>query len=65
MPEKYKNKNGDVVVFDKTTNHENGHIAMFDGDQWISDFKQNDMWGGSIRKEAPSYKIYRNPLWQE
>ena len=24
-----------------------GHIAMFTGGEWISDFIQRDMWGGS------------------
>jgi hypothetical protein len=36
---------------------------MFNGKQWVSDFKQRDMWGGSARQYAPSYVIYRLPHW--
>ena len=45
---------------DKTEKHPDGHMAMYDGKEWKSDFNQNDMWGGSIRNENPSYKIYSN-----
>lgn len=31
---------GDVVVFAATGEHREGHMAMFDGRQWISDFVQ-------------------------
>ncbi len=34
---------GDIVVFDKTGNRKWGHIAMWTGTQWISDFKQNSI----------------------
>ncbi|MDC0711407.1 hypothetical protein POL68_23250 [Stigmatella sp. ncwal1] len=37
-----------------------GHIAMYDGTQWVSDFRQRDMWGGpGYRREQPPYEIYR------
>lgn len=32
-----------------------GHIAMYDGIQWISDFRQRDMWGG------PGYRTNKPP----
>ena len=32
---------GDIAVMD---HGEHGHICMFDGIQWISDFRQNNMW---------------------
>lgn len=41
---KVNNKNykeGDVVVFPRIGRHKFGHIAMYDGNNWISDFKQN------------------------
>ena len=63
MPERYVPKKGDVSVLDKTEKHRDGHMAMYNGEQWKSDFKQKDMWGGSIRDENPSYTIYRNPDW--
>lgn len=31
---------GDVVVFDAVTGHDSGHTAMYDGEQWVSDWKQ-------------------------
>jgi len=37
-----------------------GHITMFDGKVWVSDFWQTDMWSGpGYRQHKPSYKIYR------
>lgn len=34
---------GDIVVFDKTGGRKWGHIAMWDGSQWVSDFKQKSI----------------------
>lgn len=37
-----------------------GHIAIFDGSVWFSDFKQHDMWSGpGYRRFQPAYVIYR------
>ena len=36
----YVPRKGDIVVFPKVKNHIWGHIAMYNGNQWISDFKQ-------------------------
>jgi hypothetical protein len=37
-----------------------GHIQIYNGNIWISDFKQNGFWPGSgYRKYNPSYVIYR------
>ena len=33
-------KLGDITVFDKCSNHQHGHITMWCGNQWVSDFKQ-------------------------
>lgn len=39
---------------------DDGHIAMYTGDKWGSDFEQTDMWGGPhYRQIKPDYKIYR------
>ena len=38
--ENYIPEKGDIVVFPKVTNHSYGHIAMWTGKQWVSDFKQ-------------------------
>jgi type VI secretion system secreted protein VgrG len=52
---------GDVVVIQNYKGGDvHGHIAMYDGTQWVSDFKQRDMWGGpGYRKNAPSYEVNR------
>ncbi|OWP84470.1 hypothetical protein BWK59_05265 [Flavobacterium davisii] len=34
---------GDIVVFDAVQGHQHGHIAMWSGSQWVSDFKQNSI----------------------
>ena len=59
----YIPKKGDVVVFDrpagktwKKISQWWGHIAMYNGKQWISDFKQKNM--NPYRKDVP-YRVYR------
>ena len=64
IPKKgYIPKKGDVVVFDRPAGRDWkkisqwwGHIAMYNGKQWISDFKQNDK--NPYRKNVP-YRVYR------
>jgi len=34
---------GDIVVFDGVPGHQYGHIAMWTGKEWISDFKQKNI----------------------
>jgi hypothetical protein len=34
---------GDVIIIDPSSHHQNGHMAMYDGRNWISDFKQKNM----------------------
>jgi hypothetical protein len=37
-----------------------GHMAGYDGRNWISDFIQRDFWSGpGYRAEMPSYVVYR------
>jgi type VI secretion system secreted protein VgrG len=57
----YNPKKGDVVVIQNYAGGQPaGHIAMYDGTQWVSDFKQKDMWAGpGYRKHKPSYAVYR------
>lgn len=47
---------GDVVVINCSATHIHGHMALYDGTQWISDFYQN---GLSIYHHMPNYTIYR------
>lgn len=64
--EDYKPQVGDIAII----NYEpHGHICVYaKGTQfktnkkikcWISDFQQNDMYGGKIRLKNPSFAIYR------
>lgn len=51
---------GDVVVIAGFAAHPHGHIAMYDGSNWVSDFSQSGLYpGANYRKEKPSYKVYR------
>jgi hypothetical protein len=62
MPAKdYKEKKGDIVVLQPYKGgSKSGHIAMYDGTQWVSDFKQADFWGGSgYRNKKPPHTFYR------
>lgn len=59
----YVPQSGDVVVFERPSSYSWrkisqwwGHIAMYDGEQWISDFKQNRM--NPYRSDVP-YRIFR------
>ena len=58
---------GDVVVIQPAMGHLHGHMAMYNGKIWISDFKQqNGLYPGeAYRKEKPVFKIYRYPRSSE
>ncbi|MBN2752374.1 MAG: hypothetical protein JXQ84_06665, partial [Rhodospirillaceae bacterium] len=57
----YVPQKGDIVViqpYEGGSKH--GHIAAYDGKQWVSDFKQRDFWGGpGYRTLQPSHRFYR------
>lgn len=55
----YVPQEGDIVVHEPREGHEYGHIAMYDGENWISDFVQRDMFGGSAYRNDPDYTIWR------
>lgn len=56
FPEGPPNSNG--VPSYKASEH--GHITMFNGKKWGSDFEQTDMWSGpGYRKAKPDYVIFR------
>jgi hypothetical protein len=63
-PPDYTPQKGDVVVIQPISGQNPaGHIAMYDGKQWVSDFRQNrDIWSNRHYEErGTSYKIYRHP----
>ncbi len=59
----YRPEVGDITVIQSYPGgNSSGHIAMFDGQEWISDFRQRDMWSGSgYRSHQPAFRIYRHP----
>lgn len=57
----YLAQKGDVVVMQAVAGHKAGHMAMYDGQQWISDFKQSSIWPSQIyRINQSEYIIYRH-----
>jgi hypothetical protein len=59
----YDPQKGDVVVIQNHTQGGAGHIAIFNGKHWVSDFVQprNDsFWPGPpYREHKPPYEVYR------
>jgi hypothetical protein len=53
---------GDVVVIESIPRHPDGHTAMYDGQIWISDFRQlHGLYPGKEYRDArPLYKMYRH-----
>ena len=58
-PDSYVPQIGDVVVFHKTAKHPNGHIEMYDGHRWVSDFMQNSFAPYRDQASTPPFTIYR------
>lgn len=48
---------GDVVVFDRSAKHRHGHIQIFDGSNWVSDFRQSDI--------NPYSDVYSYTTWRD
>lgn len=58
VPKKnYTPKIGDVVVIENSKNHIWGHIAIYNGKIWVSDFKQKAM---NVYKKQYPYQIFRH-----
>ncbi|HEY0778279.1 MAG TPA: hypothetical protein VGD56_09960, partial [Gemmatirosa sp.] len=57
----YTPEMGDIVVFPKSARHIWGHIAVFDGGQWISDFKQRRMSPFRDAQSSNDWTVYRFP----
>ena len=54
---------GDVGIVQPIDGHPDGHMAMFDGSIWVSDFKQQHGLypGAAYRVAQPPFTIYRFP----
>jgi len=57
----YHHLAGDVAIIQPIAGHPNGHMTMFSGQYWISDFVQyHGVYPGqSYRTAMPPYAIYR------
>ena len=54
---------GDVMVIGPVPEDPHGHMAMFDGSTWVSDFVQRDQWPAAAYRTAnpkPKVTIYRH-----
>ena len=52
----YTPKAGDIMVFGRTSNHLSGHVQMFNGTNWVSDFIQQTPYPWSDYRR---YTIFR------
>lgn len=53
-------KAGDVAIIQPIPGHPHGHMTMYNGKIWISDFRQRTMYPGqSYRKHHPPFTVYR------
>jgi len=57
----YVPQKGDVIVLEPPKGQTAGHIEMYNGTTWVSDFTQRDdiYPGPAYRKEKVAYEIYR------
>jgi hypothetical protein len=61
-PSKFSFVESDVMVMEPYKGDSAGHVAAFDGKNWVSDFVQNDFWAGPRyrnQKPRPTYAVYR------
>jgi hypothetical protein len=61
--ENYTPYKGDVVIYPAWGEHKNGHMQMYDGTQWVSDFKQHGgdgrYPGGDPKWKEQVFSVYR------
>lgn len=57
----YVPQKGDIVVFSAIKGHKHGHICMYDGKQWVSDFKQRSMYSASAYRSQGTHTYWRRP----
>ncbi|MCR4851995.1 MAG: CHAP domain-containing protein [Prevotella sp.] len=51
---------GDIVVLPQNNKSVFGHIAIWNGNQWISDYKQKDIFPNNCYRDKGEYQIFRN-----
>jgi hypothetical protein len=52
---------GDVAVFQGVSGHDDGHVAIYDGSQWVSDTKQPRFSANQKAYAGGRFTIYRYP----
>lgn len=57
--EGYEPQAGDIVVFSAIKGHKHGHICMYNGKQWVSDFKQRSMYSASAYRSDGTHTYWR------
>ena len=56
----YVPREGDITVISRTDQHAYGHIVVYDGRQWISDFKQKNQ--SPYADKTIPMQVYRHPV---
>lgn len=57
--ESYQPQPGDIAVFDKSSDHPAGHIQVFNGQHWVSDFVQQGFSPYRDQESTPPATVYR------
>ena len=55
----YRPHLGDVSVLPACGKSPFGHIAIYDGKQWVSDFRQSSVFPGPTYREVGKYQVFR------
>lgn len=58
-PASYEPHAGDIAVFEKTEDHPAGHVQVYDGHQWVSDFVQHTFSPYRDQVSTPPVTVYR------
>jgi hypothetical protein len=57
--ESYQPQPGDIAVFDKSGDHPSGHVQVFNGQHWVSDFVQQSFSPYRDQESTPPATVYR------
>lgn len=55
----YSPRRGDISVLPQNSHSPFGHIAIYNGNQWISDYKQDSIYPSGAYRSAGKYQIFR------
>ena len=57
--EGYRPMTGDISVLPQNEKSQFGHIAVWNGKQWVSDFRQKSIYPGSAYRKNGGFKVFR------